>query len=99
MSNIIKKGMKSFHSSQLVSVCTYVIIELGVNPQKLTCTPQFEKQGVHVPPVSKWSGHAGRVWREINTQNPNKYWLIQNRSYRISVCLMIYENKFIQIRF
>ena len=58
MSNIIKKRMKLFHSSQLVLVCTCEVIELGVYPHKLACTPKFEKQGVHVPPISKWSGHA-----------------------------------------
>ena len=45
--------MKSFHSSQLVLVCTCVIIEVGVCPQKLACTPKFEKQGGHVPPNFK----------------------------------------------
>ena len=59
--------MKSFHSSQLVSVCTCVVIELGVYPQKLACTPKFEKQGVHVPPVSKWSGHAAVIFQSGQT--------------------------------
>ena len=49
MSNIIKKGMKSFHSSQLVSVCTRVVIEPGVYPQKLVCTPTLRSKGYMYP--------------------------------------------------
>ena len=49
MSNIIKKGMKSFHSSQLVSVCTRVVIEPGVYPQKLVCTPNSRSKGYMYP--------------------------------------------------
>ena len=49
MSNIIKKGMKSFHSSQLVSVCTRVVIEPGVYPQKLVCTPNLRSKGYMYP--------------------------------------------------
>ena len=49
MSNIIKKGMKSFHSSQLVSVCTRVVIEPAVYPQKLVCTPNLRSKGYMYP--------------------------------------------------
>ena len=61
MSNIIKKKNEiiSIATTGKVSVCKCVVIELGVYPQKLACTPKFKKQGVHVPPILKWSGHAG----------------------------------------
>ena len=37
------------NSSQLVSVCTRVVIELGVYPQKLACTPNLKSKGYMYP--------------------------------------------------
>ena len=41
--------MKSFHLPQLVLVCTCVVIELGVYPPKLACTPKLRSKGYMYP--------------------------------------------------
>ena len=63
--------MKSFHSSQLVSVCTRVVIEPGVYPQKLVCTPNLRGKGYMYPQFQNGVGML--MFKLTELQDPRSY--------------------------
>ena len=57
--------MKSFHLPQLVLVCTCVVIELGVYPPKLACTPKLRSKGYMYPQFQNGVGMLMIILHEI----------------------------------